>query len=68
VGQDSKIVFCGDINQSDLVKLNEKTGIQDFMSILNKMTEFKTIEFDVEDIVRSGLVYSYLVTKLKAGL
>ena len=68
VGQDSKIVFCGDINQSDLVKLNEKTGIQDFMGIIKTMPEFKTIEFGIEDIVRSGLVYSYLVNKLKAGL
>lgn len=68
VGQDSKIVFCGDINQSDLVKLNEKTGIQDFMGIIETMPEFKTIEFGIEDIVRSGLVYSYLVNKLKAGL
>ena len=68
VGQDSKIVFCGDINQSDLIKLNEKTGIQDFMGIIETMPEFKTIEFGIEDIVRSGLVYSYLVNKLKAGL
>ena len=68
VGQDSKIVFCGDISQSDLVKLNEKTGIQDFMGIIKTMPEFKTIEFGIEDIVRSGLVYSYLVNKLKAGL
>ena len=68
VGQDSKIVFCGDISQSDLVKLNEKTGIQDFMGIIKTMPEFETIEFGIEDIVRSGLVYSYLVNKLKAGL
>jgi predicted ribonuclease YlaK len=68
VGQDSKIIFCGDINQSDLVKLNEKTGIQDFMGILNRMPEFETVEFGIEDIVRSGLVYSYLVTKTRSGL
>jgi predicted ribonuclease YlaK len=68
VGQDSKIIFCGDINQTDLVKLNDKTGIQDFMGILKRMPEFETIEFGIEDIVRSGLVYSYLVTKTNCGL
>ena len=27
VGQDSKVCFCGDINQSDLQKTNERNGI-----------------------------------------
>ena len=30
VGQDSKVCFCGDINQSDLQKTNERNGILDF--------------------------------------
>ena len=31
VGQDSKIIFCGDVRQSDLVKTHERNGIIDFM-------------------------------------
>jgi hypothetical protein len=32
------------------------------------MEEFSMIEFGVEDIVRSGLVKAYLVSKLSLGL
>ncbi len=67
VGEDSKIVFCGDVQQSDLVKANEKNGVLDFMSILRLMDEFGMVEFGVEDIVRSGLIRSYLVSKLSLG-
>ena len=68
VGQDSKIVFCGDAAQTDLVKTNERTGILDFQKILQTMPEFSLIEFNIEDIVRSGLVKSYLISKINMGL
>jgi len=69
IGENSKIVFCGDATQSDLVKAHEKNGILDFMKIINAMTfDFSTIEFDVDDIVRSGLVKNYIVTKLALGM
>jgi predicted ribonuclease YlaK len=65
VGEHCKIIFAGDVQQTDLVKTNEKNGILDFMDILEVMDEFANIEFDVNDIVRSGLVRSYLLSKLK---
>ena len=68
VGNDSKIIFAGDIAQTDLVKTNEKNGILDFMKILDIMDEFANIEFDVNDIVRSGLIRNYIITKLQIGL
>ena len=68
VGNDSKIIFAGDIAQTDLVKTNEKNGILDFMKILEVMDEFANIEFDVNDIVRSGLIRNYIITKLQLGL
>ena len=68
VGEDTKIVFCGDVHQSDLVKSGEKNGVIDFMSILRLMDEFGMTEFGVEDIVRSGLIKSYLVSKISLGL
>ena len=67
VGEDSKIMFCGDVQQTDLVKANEKNGILDFMSILRLMDEFGMTEFGVDDIVRSGLIKSYLVSKISLG-
>ena len=67
VGEDTKIMFCGDANQSDLQKSNERTGIVDFQKILDNMEEFSLIEFGIEDIVRSGLVKSYIISKLNLG-
>ena len=63
VGEDSKIMFCGDATQTDLIKEREKNGIIDFMRILQSMPSVDIIEFGVEDIVRSGLCKEYLVAK-----
>lgn len=68
VGENCKIHFCGDAAQTDLVKTNEKNGILDFMKILSAMPEFDSIEFGVEDIVRSGLVKSYILNKLAMSI
>ena len=68
VGQDSKIVFCGDFNQTDLVQQNEKNALHDFLRILEEMDEFNCTEFTLGDIVRSGFVRSYLINKIKLGV
>ena len=68
VGENTKIVFCGDASQTDLTKTNEKNGIVDFMKVLRAMPSFDTIEFGIDDIVRSGLVKEYLIAKLEAGM
>ena len=68
VGQNSKIMFCGDARQSDLTKMNDRNGIMEFINILRKMPSFDIIEFDVDDIVRSGLVKEYIIAKLELGM
>ena len=68
VGEETRIIFCGDANQTDLVKTNERNGIHNFMNILRLMNEFGMVEFGVEDIVRSGLIRSYLLNKIALGL
>ena len=68
VGQDSKIMFCGDATQSDLTKTNERNGIMDFMRIIRLMPSLDIIEFGVEDIVRSGLVKEYILAKMELNL
>ena len=65
VGEDSKIMFCGDATQTDLTKTNERNGIMDFMRILRLMPSMDIVEFGVEDIVRSGLCKEYLLTKME---
>jgi len=67
VGEDSKILFCGDITQTDLTREAEKSKISDFIQILQEMKDFACIEFGIEDIVRSGLVKQYLITKYNLG-
>ena len=68
VGQESKIIFCGDFAQSDLQRTNEKNGLHDFMTILEEMKEFNCTEFTIGDIVRSGFVRSYLINKTRMGI
>ena len=68
VGENSRIIFCGDGRQSDLIKDKERNGISDFMDVLRKMPSFDIIEFDINDIVRSGLVKEYLVAKMETGI
>ena len=69
VGENSKIIFCGDASQTDLTKTYEKNGILDFMKIISAMDDdFESIEFGLEDIVRSGLVRKYLFAKLSLGM
>jgi predicted ribonuclease YlaK len=67
VGQDCKIIFSGDVQQTDLVRTNERNGILDFQRIIGTMEEFASVEFGVQDIVRSGLVRSYLISKINLG-
>ena len=68
LGVNTKIIFAGDAAQTDLVKTNERNGILDFMKIIQGMDEFEMVEFGIQDIIRSGLVKSYLINKLNLGL
>ena len=68
VGQDSKIIYCGDFSQTDLLKQNERNGLHDFLRILEEMQEFNCVEFNIGDIVRSGFVRNYLIQKTKLGM
>lgn len=62
VGENSKIVFSGDLKQSDLPKNQQ---INSFIDILRTMRDFAFIEFGIDDIVRSGLVKNYIIAKDK---
>lgn len=63
IGNNSKIIICGDILQRDFTKRSEK-NIEKFLSVIEKMTtEFDFNYFDENDIVRSGLVGYYIRMK-----
>lgn len=62
-GDNSRIIFSGDFRQSDLISSQDRKGILDFIKILDNMSVFSKIEFNIEDVVRSGLVKDYLIAK-----
>ena len=68
VGDNSKIVFCGDGVQTDLRNSQERAGLSDFIKIVSIMESFSLIEFDLNDIVRSGLVKEYILAKHSLGM
>ena len=68
IGDNCLLVFCGDFRQTDFKWNDEKRGILDFMKIIKSMDQFSFIEFGKEDIVRSPLVKSYIVSKLELGI
>lgn len=63
VGRNSRIIFCGDYRQTDFRFEDEKEGIFKFMKIMEQMKDFSTVNFGWDDIVRSGMVRDYIMTK-----
>lgn len=66
VGESSRIIFCGDTRQDDLAINRNRadvSGLGDFMNVLRDIPSFKTVQFTVDDIVRSGLVKEYIIAK-----
>ena len=61
VGENCRIMFCGDFRQSDL-KRNE---LLSWLKVLERMEEFDFIEFGVDDIVRSEFVKKYIIAKME---
>lgn len=61
VGENCRIMFCGDFRQSDL-KRNE---LLSWLKVLERMEEFDFIEFGIDDIVRSEFVKKYIIAKME---
>ena len=59
MGENCRVIFCGDFRQADL----KQNGLEDFIRVLERMDLFDLIEFQVEDIVRSNFVKSYIIAK-----
>jgi phosphate starvation-inducible protein PhoH len=70
VGENCRVIFSGDVNQDDLTSERKKeySGLRDFLKIIEAMEEFDFIEFNVNDIVRSNLVKSYIIARDKLGM
>ena len=67
-GDNTRLIFCGDVRQTDLQKDREKSGVLTFTEIVGRISSFASIEFGVDDIVRSELVKQYIIAKLAKGI
>lgn len=64
VGDYAKIIFCGDTKQNDLIKSKyDVSGLAEFKKVIDTMPSFDSVEFTVNDVVRSGLVKEYILAK-----
>jgi phosphate starvation-inducible protein PhoH len=68
VGESSRIILCGDTKQDDLATSKNRldvSGLRHFKKVIDKMSTdcFETIEFTVDDIVRSGLVKEFIIAE-----
>ena len=72
IGNNSRIIFCGDYNQSDLNPRfrddNRKEDIKHFREIIRRMPNlFGDVQFEDEDIVRSSLVKQFIIAADQLG-
>lgn len=68
LGKNSRFIVCGDIEQTDLrYRKNDTSGLESFLDIADKMRKVSIIDFDIDDVVRSGVVRDYLMAKYDSG-
>lgn len=63
IGRNSRLILAGDYYQSDFRRKDEKDGIAQFLNIVDRLNNFEVVEFSWADIIRSGLVRDYIMTK-----
>ena len=68
VGQNCRLIFCGDYHQSDFKEGGEREGVMKFMRIIESMKDFTIVNFGWEDIVRSDFVRDYIMAKEMLGI
>lgn len=67
VGENCRIIFSGDYNQSDFHDGYEKEGIQKFLRVVEHLKNFTIIQFGWQDIVRSDFLRDYIMAKEMLG-
>lgn len=68
VGENSRIIFCGDMAQTDLwYSRKDVSGMNGFIDIAEQMKNAVIHRFEIDDICRSGIIREYLVAKEQMG-
>lgn len=69
LGENTKLLVNGDFRQNDLYnKRNEESCITQLLNIAKYMENLSIIEMEIDDIVRSSRVKSWIVARAKLGL
>lgn len=63
LGNNSKIIFCGDKGQVDL-NHKEQTGVKTFLDVCSYMNNTYKIIFNENDIVRSGIARNWIIAEI----
>jgi phosphate starvation-inducible protein PhoH and related proteins len=61
VGDNCKVILCGDFRQCDLKEYESKNALFDIINILKSMKSVQFVEFQKSDIVRSGFVKDFII-------
>lgn len=64
IGEDSRVIICGDQKQSDLVtsaNKADKHNYQQFLTTIERMASIDIVKFTFDDIVRSGFVKEWIM-------
>lgn len=69
-GDHSRVILCGDTKQDDLTseRFKESSGLSDMMRVFRYMGSMSTVEFEIDDIVRSGFVRDFIIAENQLGL
>jgi phosphate starvation-inducible PhoH-like protein len=60
----SKLIICGDTKQNDLIrKKSDVSGFPQFINVLNRIPSFRNVQYELDDIVRGGIVKEFLIAE-----
>jgi phosphate starvation-inducible protein PhoH len=69
-GDKSRVILCGDTKQDDLTseRYKESSGLSDMMKVFSYMGQMSCVQFEIDDIVRSGFVRDFIIAENQLGL
>lgn len=68
IGIDSRVIFTGDLPQTDLRTKYEQTGMHELLLAVSKMSSFSSVKFTRNDIVRGPFVKQWITTCEDLGI
>ena len=67
LGENTRIIFCGDTKQSDLDERKGKHDLNKMLRVASTMDSFEFVQMQPEDVVRSGKAKEYILACEELG-